>query len=104
MSNPPTRPMHPPPDCADLLGPVATRVVTLPTGAWRTSRPSIEYEKCSHCGLCADYCPPGAIELQPASAEPVVVDWIVCKGCGVCANICPKGCLSMVPEPGGRDG
>jgi pyruvate ferredoxin oxidoreductase delta subunit len=52
----------------------------------------VDKEKCNECGLCAMYCPDGAID------EDLMVDLRFCKGCGICANECPKKAIAMVRE------
>ncbi len=62
------------------------------TGSWRVFRPVVDREKCNACGLCAMYCPDGAIDTE------LVVDLEYCKGCGICANECPKKAIVMTRE------
>jgi len=50
--------------------------------------PSIDYERCTRCGLCEQQCRFGAI--QSAKVDPVS-----CEGCGVCAYVCPEKAISM---------
>jgi pyruvate ferredoxin oxidoreductase delta subunit len=62
------------------------------TGSWRVFKPIVDKEKCNECGLCAKYCPDGAID------DELMVDLSFCKGCGICANECPKKAIAMVRE------
>jgi MinD superfamily P-loop ATPase len=57
--------------------------------------PSIDYERCSRCGICEEQCRFGAIR----SAK---VDPISCEGCGVCAYVCPERAISMKERLSGR--
>ncbi len=50
--------------------------------------PSIDYERCTQCGLCEQLCRFGAI--QSVKVVPVS-----CEGCGVCAYVCPEQAISM---------
>lgn len=54
--------------------------------------PRLEYDsgRCDNCGLCADNCPVGGIDLEatpPRLQEP-------CIYCHQCVTICPTGALS----------
>ena len=57
--------------------------------------PSVDYEKCTRCGLCEEQCRFGAI-------ESVKVDPVSCEGCGVCAYVCPEHAISMKERLSGR--
>jgi MinD superfamily P-loop ATPase len=57
--------------------------------------PSIDYERCSQCGLCEEHCRFGAIRLTK-------VDQTSCEGCGVCAYVCPERAISMKERLSGR--
>ncbi len=49
---------------------------------------SINPEKCTECGLCADKC-------RFDAARPPELDQIMCEGCGVCAHVCPEEAIEM---------
>jgi ferredoxin len=49
---------------------------------------------CDSCGLCARYCPHGALQVTEGS---VLADCRLCTGCGLCAEVCPPGAVSLVP-------
>jgi len=66
------------------------------TGGWRSQRPVIDFEKCSHCMLCWAFCPDGAILVE--EGKVVGIDLAHCKGCGICAQECPRKAISVVEE------
>ena len=45
-----------------IIGPVSVKIFDVHTGAWRYRRPVIRKDDCIRCGICATYCPCGAIE------------------------------------------
>jgi len=53
-------------------------------------------DRCAGCGLCADFCPFGAIAVRDGVAE---VNAAVCMGCGICVSHCPNEALSLVRDP-----
>jgi ferredoxin len=67
--------------------------VELPEGAVPLARIAVT-DGCDGCGLCAVYCPHGAIrmiDLRPLLDEPT------CTACGLCAEVCPPSALSLLP-------
>jgi pyruvate ferredoxin oxidoreductase delta subunit len=62
------------------------------TGTWRVFRPVVNKTVCNSCGMCAMYCPDGAIDSE------YEIDLVFCKGCGICANECPKKAIIMERE------
>jgi ferredoxin len=49
---------------------------------------------CDSCGLCARYCPHGALKV----AEGVVAaDHRLCTACGLCAEVCPPEAIALRP-------
>ncbi|MFM9882655.1 MAG: 2-oxoacid:acceptor oxidoreductase family protein [Burkholderiales bacterium] len=70
------------------------------TGAWRTMRPVIDYERCNRCSwICSTLCPDGAIKID-ADHTPRI-DYDHCKGCMICVTVCPPHAIRAVAE---RDG
>jgi len=53
--------------------------------------PSVDAERCTLCGTCAEICPVKAMVLGDA----VQVDADLCLGCGQCAYQCPEGAIAM---------
>jgi pyruvate ferredoxin oxidoreductase delta subunit len=67
----------------------------LDTGNWRTSKPVVEVEKCTYCGLCALYCPP---QCMTSMGDHFEANLEYCKGCGICAAECNRDAITMEPE------
>jgi len=62
----------------------------------------VDWDQCTHCGICLGRCPFGAIyrEDTPYSVHGVMtrhvkLDADKCWGCGLCANTCPEGAIIM---------
>ena len=56
----------------------------------------VDPERCAGCGICADLCPFGAVQVRDGLA---VVDVSACMGCGVCVSHCPNEALVLVRDP-----
>jgi len=66
------------------------------TGSWSLERPAL-FEACNVCGLCALFCPEGAMRRADGSME---IDFDYCKGCGICEDVCPvKNAIAMEEVP-----
>ena len=50
------------------------------------------YDYCKGCGLCAEECPCGAIEMVDDKAK---VDPDTCTECGACVDTCPVSAIRM---------
>jgi pyruvate ferredoxin oxidoreductase gamma subunit len=71
---------------APLVFPMSTRDShDKHTGTWSLDRPVLMAE-CSACGVCALFCPEGAMTRSDGS---MVIDYLYCKGCGICEVVCP---------------
>lgn len=57
------------------------------TGDHRKSKPKIEDDLCTKCGLCSAMCPDNCIK-QEANSLPVI-NYDVCTGCMICLRECP---------------
>jgi NAD-dependent dihydropyrimidine dehydrogenase PreA subunit len=53
---------------------------------------TVDTEKCSGCGECAEACPLDAIALKDNVA---VVDEGTCGDCGACVDVCPTESISV---------
>jgi 2-oxoacid:acceptor oxidoreductase gamma subunit (pyruvate/2-ketoisovalerate family)/2-oxoacid:acceptor oxidoreductase delta subunit (pyruvate/2-ketoisovalerate family) len=87
----------PPPQSRWPLYPVSTLdAVATQTGSWSLDRPVL-LDACTACGLCAVFCPEGAITR--ADGE-MAIDYLHCKGCGICEVVCPvRDAVAMEAVP-----
>lgn len=61
---------------------------------------SIEIEKCNSCGMCAVFCPTGALRRDKAEKMSDPISFIEfsaseCVNCGLCKDACWKGALTI---------
>jgi len=80
---------------ASLVGPRTS--LDNKTGSWRLSRPVLDTERCTGCGLCDLYCPDSCVLVIEGT---YTIDYDYCKGCGICAHECPAAAIEMMPEEG----
>lgn len=52
-------------------------------------------DQCIKCGICAEVCPMGAIDLQDSTK----IDQVRCITCCACIKRCPQNARSMKPGP-----
>ena len=55
--------------------------------------PSVDEEKCTHCGKCSEVCAYNAIA---AMKHKVLVFPELCHGCGACSYLCPEDAITEV--------
>ncbi len=53
----------------------------------------IDEAKCTGCGLCANGCPEGALQIIDGKAR--LVSEITCDGLGACIGTCPEGAIEI---------
>jgi len=63
------------------------------TGSWRSMRPCVDADKCTHCQICWIFCPDAVIDRETTD-----INYTYCKGCGICAKECPVNAITMVQE------
>jgi MinD superfamily P-loop ATPase len=57
--------------------------------------PSVNEDKCTYCGKCAEVCAYHAIAVLPKN---VLVFPHLCHGCGACSYLCPEKAISEEPR------
>ena len=54
---------------------------------------TIDYDKCTACGVCVDVCPVGVFEKQ--GDKVVVAHEDKCTACHACDASCPEGAITV---------
>jgi MinD superfamily P-loop ATPase len=90
-------------DAADLhlvLRPESTREAPFVCGKVARIAP----ERCSACGLCAEYCRFDAVRMASRNGERLVyeIDASACEGCGLCFRVCTPGAIDMAEAEQGK--
>jgi len=57
------------------------------------SKPIIDTDECTGCGICIDTCPNDVLEL--IDDVSTVVNEEACTGCGACAEECPMEAIKI---------
>ena len=58
--------------------------------------PTIDYNKCTGCLSCVNFCHNGVYETQGNPKKPKVVNLYNCVvGCKACDNLCPNEAISF---------
>ncbi|MDR1016791.1 MAG: 4Fe-4S binding protein [Coriobacteriales bacterium] len=60
------------------------------------SKPLINSEDCSACGICVDTCPNEVLAIEGDSA--VVANEDACTACGDCLDECPMGAITEIEQ------
>jgi 2-oxoglutarate ferredoxin oxidoreductase subunit delta len=50
--------------------------------------PEFSRIRCKQCGICAGFCPKGAIGIKE-DGNPYLKDPDACTGCSLCEHLCP---------------
>jgi MinD superfamily P-loop ATPase len=59
----------------------------------------IDYDLCTACRVCIDYCRFDAISFQE---DKVIINEVSCDGCFLCSRICPVNAIKMVSNDKSR--
>lgn len=59
----------------------------------------INYDVCTHCGICHDHCAFDAIDKTNGY---VSISEVSCDGCFLCSRVCPEHAISMIPNDRSR--
>ena len=57
--------------------------------------PSIDFDECSECGLCARVCKSETLTMVEGQVRVTPESVLGCIGCGQCMMVCPMGCLTV---------
>ncbi len=60
-------------------------------------------EQCDGCGLCVEFCPKDALEIDLESFNSRVLHYVKkandeCVGCGQCERICPTASIFIIEK------
>ena len=58
-----------------------------------TSRPSVNYDRCTGCARCVKWCQVNAINIQDDSRAHI--DEELCTGCSMCISVCPFNAIRI---------
>lgn len=55
-----------------------------------TALPAVDRQQCTACGLCAQHCPPSAMQVE---GKKLQIDLQNCIGCFCCQELCPRNAI-----------
>ena len=56
----------------------------------------VDSARCAGCGICAETCPRGAIQMLDGVAQ---INPVLCIECGICARVCPNEAVQAARLP-----
>jgi Pyruvate/2-oxoacid:ferredoxin oxidoreductase delta subunit len=59
-------------------------------------RASIDFQKCTGCGICQEVCPFNVAKVSSHLTQ-AQIDTTACYGCGVCQRNCPESAITLEP-------
>ena len=59
---------------------------------WLMSKPVVDADSCTACGICVDECPNSCLDLEDVAKLARPDD---CSECGTCVDVCPNGAVSQ---------
>lgn len=66
---------------------------------WSGKIAQIDYDRCSNCGTCLDFCHFNAIMYK---SDKYTIDEVNCEGCSLCSHLCPENAIRMETQQTGN--
>ena len=64
----------------------------------RFGNPTINLDACTACGMCAYFCPTGALAKSEGGERVLIYSASRCTNCGLCADICYRNAITVTTE------
>ena len=58
---------------------------------------TIDFERCTGCGICDPVCPADVIHMSDSTGKPVIRYIQHCITCFNCEIFCPEQCIDVFP-------